>query len=85
MLSFIFDRIERNEVEEHVHQLAYIDQLTGIDNQYSFSEKVTEQIHGFEEGQRGVFLYLVMDQFTEVQGMLGPDGQTKCSKLQRIG
>ncbi len=81
MISFIFDRIERLEVEEHVHQLAYVDQLTGIDNQYSFSEKVTNQLHGFEDGQRGVFLYLVMDQFTEVQGVLGPDGADQMLKI----
>lgn len=74
MLSFIFDRLERIEVEEHVHQLAYTDLLTGLDNQYSFTEKVTMQIQTFVEGQRGVFVYLVMDQFTELQSVLGPDG-----------
>ena len=81
MISFIFDRIERIEVEEHVYQLAYVDQLTGIDNQYSFTEKVTEQLNGFEEGQRGIFLYLAMDQFTEVQGVLGPDGADQMLKI----
>lgn len=74
MLSFIFDRLERLEVEEHVQQLAYTDLLTGLGNQYSFTEKVTELVRDFGEGQRGVFIYLVMDQFTEMQSVLGPDG-----------
>lgn len=74
MLSFIFDRLERIEVEEHVHQLAYTDLLTGLDNQYSFTEKVTMQIQTLGEGERGMFVYLVMDQFTELQSVLGPDG-----------
>lgn len=74
MLSFIFDRLERIEVEEHVHQLAYTDLLTGLDNQYSFSEKVTDLIPMLEEGHRGLFVYLVMDQFTDMQSVLGPDG-----------
>lgn len=74
MLSFIFDRLERIEVEEHVHSLAYVDPLTGLNNQYSFTEKVIEQIEGFEKGQRGVFIYLVLDQYTNMQSVLGPDG-----------
>ncbi|WP_285846906.1 putative bifunctional diguanylate cyclase/phosphodiesterase [Sporosarcina luteola] len=81
MLSFVFDRLERIEVEEHVHRLAYTDLLTGIDNQYSFTEKVTKQIGEFENGQRGAFVYLVMDQFTEVQGVLGPDGAEKLLQI----
>lgn len=74
MLSFIFDRLERIEVEEHVRKLAYTDLLTGLDNQYALTEKVMEQIQSFEEGQRGVFVYLMMDQYTEMQGVLGHDG-----------
>ncbi|MCM3743933.1 GGDEF and EAL domain-containing protein [Sporosarcina luteola] len=81
MLSFIFDRLERIEVEEHVHRLAYTDLLTGIDNQYSFTENVTKQIGEFQNGQRGAFVYLVMDQFTEVQGVLGPDGADKLLQI----
>lgn len=74
MLSFIFDRLERIEVEEHVRKLAYTDLLTGLDNQYAFTEKVMAQIQSFKDGQRGVFVYLVMDQYTEMQGVLGHDG-----------
>ncbi|MCG7344299.1 GGDEF and EAL domain-containing protein [Sporosarcina sp. ACRSL] len=89
MLSYIFDRLERIEVEEHVQQLAYTDQLTGLDNEYSFAEKVTKQIASFKEGQRGIFYYLVMDQFTEMQGVLGPDGadlmiQITANRLKKL-
>ncbi|MFC5604142.1 EAL domain-containing protein [Sporosarcina koreensis] len=81
MLSFIFDRLERIEVEEHVHQLAYTDLLTGLDNQYSFTEKVTNLLPVLEEGHRGLFIYLVMDQYTEVQSVLGPDGADQMLKI----
>jgi diguanylate cyclase (GGDEF)-like protein len=81
MLSFIFDRLERIEVEEHVHKLAYTDLLTGLDNHHSLTEKVMKQIQCFEEGQRGVFVYLVMDQYTEVQSVLGPDGADQILKI----
>lgn len=81
MLSFIFDRLERIEVEEHVHQLAYTDPLTGLDNQYAFTEKVTKQILSFEEEQRGLFVYLVMDQYTEMQSVVGPDRVDQILKM----
>ncbi|MFS0688569.1 GGDEF and EAL domain-containing protein [Sporosarcina sp. 179-K 8C2 HS] len=81
MLSYIFDRLERIEVEEHVHKLAYTDLLTGLDNQYSFTEKAMKQVQTFEEGQRGVFVYLVMDQYTDIQGVMGPDGANEMLKI----
>jgi len=81
MLSFIFDRLERIEVDEHVHRLAYVDLLTGLDNQYSFTEKVTDQIQRFEKGQQGIFIYLVIDQYTDMQSVLGPDGADQILKI----
>lgn len=81
MLSFIFDRLDRIEVEEHVQRLAYTDLVTGLDNQYSFTEKVTEQLYNFKTRQQGIFMYLVLDQFNEVQGVLGPDGADQMLKI----
>ncbi|MBD7984695.1 GGDEF and EAL domain-containing protein [Sporosarcina sp. Sa2YVA2] len=81
MLSFIFDRIERIEVEQHVHKLAYQDLITGLDNQHSFAEKVTKDLHEFRKEQKSVFIYFVLDQFTEVQGVLGPEGSEKILKV----
>lgn len=74
MLAFIFDRLQRLEVEEHLHALAFTDTLTGLDNQHSFNKKVTVKLQELSEGQRGIFLYLVLDQFTDIQGVLGHDG-----------
>lgn len=81
MLSFIFDRLERIQVEEHVHFLAYKDIVTGLDNQYAFTEKVTEKLHTLAKNERGLFMYFVIDQFTEVQGVLGHDGADQMLKI----
>lgn len=74
MLAFLFDRLQRLEVEEYLHELAFTDTLTGLDNQHSFNKKVTVELQELPEGQRGIFLYLVLDQFTDIQGVLGHDG-----------
>ncbi|WP_318617939.1 GGDEF and EAL domain-containing protein [Sporosarcina sp. YIM B06819] len=74
MLAFMFDRLHRLEVEEHLHALAFTDTLTGLDNQHSFNQKVTVKLQELYEGQRGIFLYMVLDQFTDIQGVLGHDG-----------
>ncbi|MDW0112549.1 GGDEF and EAL domain-containing protein [Sporosarcina saromensis] len=81
MLSFLFDRLERIEVEEHVHHLAYKDLVTGLDNQYAFNEKVTEKLRTLATHERGLFMYFVLDQFTEVQGVLGHDGADQMLKI----
>lgn len=81
MLSFLFDRLERIEVEQHVNKLAYIDLITGLDNHHSFTEKVTKDLHEFKKAEKGVFIYFVLDQFTEVQAVLGPDGSNKMLKI----
>lgn len=81
MLSFIFDRLERIEVEQHVNKLAYKDLVTGLDNEHSFTEKVTSDLREFKKEQKGVFIYFVLDQFTEVQGVLGPDGSQEILKI----
>ena len=81
MLSFIFDRLERIEVEQHVNKLAYIDLTTELDNHHSFTEIVTKDLQTLNEEQKGVFIYVVLDQFTEVQAVLGPDGSNKMLKI----
>lgn len=81
MLSFIFDRVERLEVEAHMHTLAYRDPLTGLDNQYAFTEKVNEQLKRMNEGKRGIFMYLILDQYSEVQGVLGHEGADQMLKI----
>ncbi|MCG3088208.1 putative bifunctional diguanylate cyclase/phosphodiesterase [Sporosarcina cyprini] len=73
MVSFIFDRLHRIDMEKHVHTLAYTDMLTGLHNRHSFDEAVTEQLQNQRQGQRGMFIYLVIDQYTEVQSALGHD------------
>jgi diguanylate cyclase len=74
MLAYLFERIFRLEVEEHVHALAFTDTLTGLDNQHSFTEKATLKIQSLSGKQRGIFIYMILDQFTEVQAALGHGG-----------
>ncbi|MEK3935547.1 sensor domain-containing phosphodiesterase [Sporosarcina sp. FSL W7-1349] len=74
MVAFIFDRIYRIEIEEHIHTLAYTDPLTGLDNQHAFLRNVDELLPNLPMDGQGVFLYLILDQFTEIQGVLGHDG-----------
>lgn len=74
MLAFLFDRIYRLEIEEHVHALAFIDTLTGLDNQHAFTEKAVLKLQTLSGKERGIFIYMILDQFTEIQGALGHDG-----------
>ena len=71
MLSFLFDRLYRLTVEERVHTLAYTDTLTGLDNQHSFTDKVTNKIKHATPSDQGVFIYFWLDQYTEIEGVLG--------------
>ncbi|GKV56754.1 hypothetical protein NCCP2222_27010 [Sporosarcina sp. NCCP-2222] len=87
MLSFIFDRLYRVEMEKHIHTLAYTDTLTGLLNRHSFDEEVTVQLKNQLQGQRGMFIYLVIDQYTEVQSALGHDCADQLLRMigERVG
>ncbi|WP_432354539.1 sensor domain-containing phosphodiesterase [Sporosarcina sp. A2] len=74
MLSFVFDRLNRLEMEKRVHELAYTDPLTGIDNENAFIEKVNKRLQTVREDFNGAFLYMKMDQFASIQSVLGPEG-----------
>lgn len=74
MLSFVFDRMNRLEMEDRVHELAYTDLLTGIDNKNAFIEKVNDKIHKTGNELYGAFLYMKLDQFISIQSVLGPEG-----------
>lgn len=72
MLSFIFDRLYRLEMEDRMQEWAYTDLLTGIGNENSFIERVNERLHSANTDLHGSFLYMKIDQFTAVQSVLGP-------------
>ncbi|WP_040287140.1 putative bifunctional diguanylate cyclase/phosphodiesterase [Sporosarcina koreensis] len=73
MLSFVFDRLSQLEMEHTVHELAYTDTVTGIDNENAFIEKVDGIMQRSGSGMQGAFLYMKADQFTTIQSVLGPD------------
>ncbi|MBB4823566.1 diguanylate cyclase (GGDEF)-like protein [Sporosarcina luteola] len=81
MVSIIFDRLHRIELEEHLHRLAYTDILTGLHNRHSFDEAVTNQLRKQGTEQRGMFIYLVLDQFSEVQSALGQDSAAQLLRM----
>lgn len=74
MLTFLFDRLYRLKVEERVHSLAYTDTLTGLDNQNSFNDKVARKIKHAGPSEKGIFVYFWLDQYTEIEGVLGQTG-----------
>lgn len=71
MLSFLFDRLSRIDFEENLQRLAYTDPLTGMDNYNAFLEKSAIAFSEMTEGDHGVFIYMNIDQFIEIQSALG--------------
>lgn len=71
MLSFLFDRLSRLDFEENLQQLAYKDQLTGMDNYNAFLEKSEIVLSEMTEDVHGVFIYITIDQFIDIQSALG--------------
>lgn len=74
MLAFIFDRVHRKEVEEHVYELAYRDALTGLRNDNAFYERVEEQLKMISKVERGIFIYFTIDQYQDIRAVLGFEG-----------
>ena len=74
MLSFVFDRMNRIEMEGKMYELAYTDPLTGIDNENAFIEKVNHRIHHSNDEELGAFLYMKLDQFAAIQSVCGSFG-----------
>lgn len=74
MFAFMFDRLHRREAEEHIYELAYTDVLTKLRNEHAFYEQVTKNLTSYSEEQKGIFIYMIIDQFTDIQGVLGYKG-----------
>lgn len=78
MVAFLFERILRIEAEDKVRNLAYVDQLTGLSNQHAFYLKATEAI---KTAGQSLFVYLKLDQFSQVQDVLGIEGGDEVLKV----
>lgn len=78
MVAFLFERVLRLEAEDKVKNLAYVDQLTGLSNQHAFYLKATEEIN--TDGQ-SAFVYLKLDQFSQIQDVLGIEGGEEVLKV----
>jgi diguanylate cyclase (GGDEF)-like protein len=68
MVAFLYERILRIQAEDQVRDLAYMDQLTGLPNQNAFISKANEELH---KKQDMIFAYLQLDQFSNIQDVLG--------------
>ncbi|WP_107839009.1 putative bifunctional diguanylate cyclase/phosphodiesterase [Metasolibacillus meyeri] len=71
MFAFIFDRLHRQEAENYTHKLAFTDTLTSLNNEHAFYKKVEERL---SQNELGIFIYMTLDQFTNVRSVLGHDG-----------
>lgn len=78
MVAFLFERVLRLEAEEKVKHLAYVDQLTGLSNQHAFYLKATEEI---KTEPQSSFVYLKLDQFSQIQDVLGIEGGDEVLKV----
>lgn len=78
MVAFLFERVLRLEAEDKVRDLAYVDQLTGLSNQHAFLLNAAEEIKSANESS---FIYLQLDQFTQIQDVLGMEGGEEVLKL----
>lgn len=74
MISFLFERLQRIELEEEVRDLAYVNQLTGLSNHHAFIELVNEEMEKMQLSEIGYMVYLKLDQFTNIQDVLGHSG-----------
>ena len=68
MIAFLYERVSRIEAESRVRDLAYIDQLTGLANQNAFILKANDEL---DANQDTIFAYLQLDQFSNIQDVLG--------------
>jgi len=71
MVSFIFERLNRIEVEGKMLELAYVDPLTGLSNHHAFLEEVNEKMKSLKPGEKRLMVYLQLDQFDSIQDVLG--------------
>ncbi len=74
MISFLFERLQRIELEEEIRKLAYVNQLTGLSNHHAFLELVNEEMLKMNPNEKGFMVYLKLDQFTNIQDVLGHSG-----------
>ncbi|AXH98372.1 sensor domain-containing phosphodiesterase [Sporosarcina sp. PTS2304] len=73
MLSFFFDRLSRISFEENLHRLAFVDELTEMNNYNAFLTQVESVLPTVDKKQEGIFVYMTIDQFIEIHSVFGPE------------
>lgn len=67
------DITERKIQESQLHELAYKDKVTGLNNRAYFLEKIDKVIEENKDGQQFAILFIDIDKFKEVNDTLGHD------------
>lgn len=71
-IAILYFRLDRQLVDERIHQLAYTDELTGLMNKYAFVEEV-DQLRQQARGFLGAVLYIRADDFRSIEDAIGTE------------
>lgn len=81
------DISERKQAEEHIHQLAYYDQLTRLPNRQLLRETLEQRlVNGHEQGCYGALLFIDLDRFRNLNDTEGHEAgdQLLCQVARRL-
>ncbi len=72
VLGVLRDITERKDAEAQVHQLAFMDALTGLPNRRLFVDRLTQELHRARRGNKKMALCFVdLDEFKPINDRLG--------------
>ncbi|WP_214798173.1 MULTISPECIES: GGDEF and EAL domain-containing protein [unclassified Exiguobacterium] len=87
-IAILYFRLDRQLVDEHLHQLAYTDELTGLMNKYAFVDEI-DSLRLHTEGFLGAVLYIRADDFRSIEDAIGSEAsdlivKEMASRLRKV-
>ncbi len=74
LLSLVRDVTERQQMQEHIHHLAYHDALTGLPNRTMFSHSLNHALAQAKRFRRSLaVMFIDLDRFKQINDALGHD------------